>query len=62
MGIGKNKTTGVITVSLIDKDEVKHVKPHLKPNTYVSIAVAPNHNWYVSDGKNVYQGFSDGSF
>lgn len=62
IGIGKNKTTGVITVSVVDKDEVKHVKTPFKPNTYVSIAVAPNHNWYVSDGKNVYQGFSDGSF
>lgn len=62
VGIGLDKSNNSYTIRMIDDGTIKIIKTPFKPNSYSSIGVSPNKSWFVSDGKSVYQGFSDGSF
>lgn len=62
LGIGTEKSTNKLVIRKVDGNEVTTVITPFKPNQSTTIGVAPNKNWFVSDGKSVYQGFNDGSF
>lgn len=62
IGMGTDKNTNSIVICIIEGDSVKIIKPPFKPTKSSSVAVSPNKTWYVSDGKNIYIGYADGSF